>query len=160
MTTRTFLNTVIRQKALICQLLANENEALLIRRNSSYLIYLGLDCADRVRRLHEECRRFAPQSLDENIPAADKLKARKNPDSNKNSWAHICIPGGVMFPVLFSVAETALLAHDVNSERRGLWWLNRSPLRPCACMSGEKWRRTATPEKTRERIFCHLLYMY
>jgi hypothetical protein len=48
------LNVVIGQGASILELLASEDETLLIRRNTFLVLYFGLDVVDGVRRLDLE----------------------------------------------------------------------------------------------------------
>ena len=48
------LNVVIRQGAAILELLASENQALLVRRNALLVLNLRLDIVDSVGRLHLE----------------------------------------------------------------------------------------------------------
>ena len=48
------LDVVIRKRSAILQLLAGEDESLLIRRNTFLILDLGLDVLDGVRRLHVE----------------------------------------------------------------------------------------------------------
>ena len=45
------LDVVVRQRATIFQLLPRENQALLVRRDTLLVLYLGLDVLDRVGSL-------------------------------------------------------------------------------------------------------------
>jgi hypothetical protein len=49
-----FLDVVVRQRAAVLELLAGENEALLIRRNAFLVLDLALDVVDGVARLDLE----------------------------------------------------------------------------------------------------------
>ena len=65
------LNVVVRQAAAILQLLAREDEALLVRRDALLVLDLLLHVLDRVARLHVERDGLSRQRLDENLhPAA------------------------------------------------------------------------------------------
>merc|ERR1719198_1607430 len=67
---RLLLDVVIRERAAVLELLAREDEALLIRRNALLVLDLLLHVVDRVRRLDVEGDRLARQSLDEDLHAA------------------------------------------------------------------------------------------
>ena len=51
---RLLLDVVVREGAAVLELLAGENEALLVRRNALLVLDLRLDVVDRVRRLDLE----------------------------------------------------------------------------------------------------------
>jgi hypothetical protein len=51
---RLLLDVVVRERAAILQLLAGEDQALLVRRDALLVLDLGLDVLDRVRRLDLE----------------------------------------------------------------------------------------------------------
>ena len=57
------LDVVVGQGAAIFQLLAGEDEALLIRGDALLVLDLSLDVVDRVRRLHLEGDGLASQGL-------------------------------------------------------------------------------------------------
>ena len=61
------LDVVVGQRAAVLELLAGEDEALLIRGDSLLVLDLGLDVLDGVRRLHVERDRLARQGLDEDL---------------------------------------------------------------------------------------------
>ena len=61
------LDVVVRQGAAILQLLARENQPLLIGRNALLVLDLGLDILDRVRGLNVERDGLAGQGLDEDL---------------------------------------------------------------------------------------------
>jgi hypothetical protein len=48
------LDVVVRQGAAVLELLAGEDEALLVRGDAFLVLYLGLDVVDRVGRLDLE----------------------------------------------------------------------------------------------------------
>ena len=67
MKSRFLLDVVIRQGTTVLQLLAREDETLLVRRDSLLVLDLGLNGLDRVRALHIECDGLAGESLNENL---------------------------------------------------------------------------------------------
>jgi len=62
-----FLNIVVRQCTSVFELLAGENQSLLIRRNSLLVLDLGLDVIDCIGRLNIERNSLARQGLYENL---------------------------------------------------------------------------------------------
>ncbi|PWO01124.1 hypothetical protein FA09DRAFT_327083 [Tilletiopsis washingtonensis] len=64
------LDVVVAERAAVLELLAGEDEALLVRRNALLVLDLGLDVVDRVRGLDLERDRLARQSLDEDLHPA------------------------------------------------------------------------------------------
>jgi hypothetical protein len=60
------LDVVVRERSAILELLAGEDEALLVGRDSLLVLDLLLDVLDRVRGLDLERDRLARQGLDEN----------------------------------------------------------------------------------------------
>jgi hypothetical protein len=63
------LDVVVRQRATILELLAREDEALLVRRDALLILDLRLHVVDGVRSLHVERDRLAGQSLNEDLHA-------------------------------------------------------------------------------------------
>ena len=61
------LNVVIRKSAAILELLAREDEALLIRGDTLLVLDLLLHILDRVGRLHIEGDGLPGKGLDENL---------------------------------------------------------------------------------------------
>ncbi len=61
------LDVVIRKGATVLQLLAGEDQALLVRRNTLLVLNLGLDVINGVRGLHLKCDGLAGQGLDEDL---------------------------------------------------------------------------------------------
>ena len=64
---RLFLDSVVRQRAAVFQLLAREDEALLLLRNSCLLKYPILEHFHAVCRISFDCDGFACQCLDEDL---------------------------------------------------------------------------------------------
>ena len=64
---RFLLDVVVRERATVLELLARENEALLVGRNALLVLDLALDHVDRVGGLHLESDCLARQRLDENL---------------------------------------------------------------------------------------------
>merc|ERR1712004_954335 len=61
------LDVVIGKSAAVLELLAGEDEALLVGRNALLVLDLSLDVVDGVRRLDLESDRLAGEGLDENL---------------------------------------------------------------------------------------------
>ena len=59
------LDVVVRQRAAILELLAGEDQTLLIRRDALLVLDLGLDIVDRVRRFDLERDGLAREGFDE-----------------------------------------------------------------------------------------------
>merc|ERR1712159_89253 len=64
------LDVVVREGAAILELLAGENQTLLIRGNSFLVLDLGLDVLDGVRGLNIEGNRLAREGLDKDLHGA------------------------------------------------------------------------------------------
>ena len=64
---RLLLDVVVRESAAVLELLAGEDETLLIGGDALLVLDLGLDVVDGVRRLDIERDGLAGQSLDENL---------------------------------------------------------------------------------------------
>merc|ERR1711998_261759 len=67
---RLLLDVVVRKRAAVLELLAREDEALLIRRDALLVPDLLLHVVDRVRRLDVERDGLAREGLDEDLHAA------------------------------------------------------------------------------------------
>ena len=67
---RLLLDVVVGERAAVLELLAGEDEALLVRRDALLVLDLLLHVLDRVRRLHVESDGLARESLDEDLHAA------------------------------------------------------------------------------------------
>merc|ERR1712185_91677 len=67
---RLLLDVVVRKRAAVLELLAREDEALLIRGDALLVLDLLLHVVDRVRRLDVERDGLAGEGLDEDLHAA------------------------------------------------------------------------------------------
>ena len=67
MKSRLLLDVVVAEGAAILELLAGEDEALLVGRDTLLVLDLGLDIVDRVRRLDLKGDGLAGEGLDENL---------------------------------------------------------------------------------------------
>ena len=67
MESRFLLDVVVRKGAAVLELLAGEDEALLIRGDALLVLDLLLDVLDRVRRLDVERDRLTGEGLHENL---------------------------------------------------------------------------------------------
>merc|ERR1740115_710610 len=67
---RLLLDVVVRQSATVLELLAREDQTLLVRRDTLLVLDLGLDVLDGVAALHLERDGLARQCLDEDLHAA------------------------------------------------------------------------------------------
>ena len=68
---RTLLDVVVRQSAAVLELLASEDQALLVGRDALLVLDLGLDVIDRVRGLDLKGDGLASERLDEDLHGAD-----------------------------------------------------------------------------------------
>jgi hypothetical protein len=82
------LDVVVRQSATILQLLAREDETLLVRRNALLVLDLRFHVLDRVAALNLEGDRFARQRLDEDFACRRASAAR----------GAVCSPSGCCSP--------------------------------------------------------------
>ena len=64
---RLLLNVVVRESAAVLELLASEDETLLIGRDALLVLDLSLDVVDGVRRLDLESDGLTRKGLDENL---------------------------------------------------------------------------------------------
>mmetsp|Transcript_6014 Transcript_6014/g.13348 ORF Transcript_6014/g.13348 Transcript_6014/m.13348 type:complete len:240 (+) Transcript_6014:69-788(+) len=71
---RLLLDVVVREGAAILELLAGEDETLLVGGDALLVLDLGLDSLDRVRGLHLEGDRLASQGLDEDLHSSSEAK--------------------------------------------------------------------------------------
>ena len=60
---RLLLDVVVGQSAVVLELLARKDQALLVRRDALLVLDLGLDIGNRVRRLDVQRDRLARQRL-------------------------------------------------------------------------------------------------
>ena len=63
------LDVIVGEGTAILQLLASENQALLVGRNTLLVLYLGLDVVDCIGRLNLERDSLASQCFDEDLHA-------------------------------------------------------------------------------------------
>ena len=61
------LDVVVSQRAPVIQLLAGENQTLLVRRNTLLILNLGLHALNRIRRLHIKRNRLSSECLYEDL---------------------------------------------------------------------------------------------
>merc|ERR1719183_3323757 len=71
---RLLLDVVVSQRPAILELLAREDQALLVRRNALLVLNLRLDVLNGVRALDLESDRLARQGLDEDLHAAPQAQ--------------------------------------------------------------------------------------
>jgi len=76
-----FLDVVVRESSSIFELFSSENESLLLRRNSFFVLDLSLDVLDGVVWLDIQGDRFSGQSFDKNLHSTtsktkDKMESR------------------------------------------------------------------------------------
>merc|ERR1712141_651043 len=71
---RLFLDVVVGQGATIFQLLASENETLLVWGNALLVLDFGLDVLNSVRRLHFQSDGFTSQGFDKNLHATTQTQ--------------------------------------------------------------------------------------
>jgi len=67
-----FLNVVVSKCPAILKLFSSENEPLLIRWDSFFVLNFSLDIFDRVRWLHVKSDSFASESLDEDLHSSSE----------------------------------------------------------------------------------------
>ena len=68
------LNVVVRQGAAVLQLLSRKNKALLVRRDTLFILDLLLHALDSVGRLNVESYSLAGKGLDEDLHAATEAQ--------------------------------------------------------------------------------------
>jgi len=61
------LDVVVREGVAVLELLAREDQALLVGRDARFVLDLSLDVVDRVRRLELEGDRLAGDRLDKDL---------------------------------------------------------------------------------------------
>jgi len=106
---RLLLDVVIRKSAAVLELLAGEDEALLIGRDPFLILDLRLDVVDRVRRLDLESDCFAGESFDEYLhPAAQT----KNEVKSRLLLDVIVRKSTTVFKLLSGEDQTLLVGRD------------------------------------------------
>merc|ERR1719359_1284621 len=68
------LDVVVLQRATILELLAREDETLLVRRDALLVLNLRLHCLDGVCALHLQCDRLSCECLHKDLHAATKAQ--------------------------------------------------------------------------------------
>ena len=95
------LDVVVSEGTAILQLLASEDETLLVRRNALLVLDLGLDIVDGVRRLHLKGDGLARQCLHKDL----HLEAVGKEDSTSLGSIGDEIGGDLLVPFLGAVAS-------------------------------------------------------
>ena len=75
---RTLLDVVVRQSAAVLELLAREDQTLLVGRDALLVLDLGLDVIDRVRGLDLKGDGLAGESLNENLHESQQTRRVSN----------------------------------------------------------------------------------
>ena len=70
------LDVVVSQGSAVVELLAGEDESLLVRGDALLVLDLGLDVLDGVRRLHIKGDGLACQSLNEDLHVSDEITTK------------------------------------------------------------------------------------
>ena len=104
MESRLLLDVVVAKSATILELLASEDQPLLVWGDSLLVLDLGLNILDGIRRLHLEGDGLAGQSLDEDLHSSTEAE-------NK-------MKGGLLLDVV--VAESATVLELLASENQPL----------------------------------------
>jgi len=103
---RLLLDVIVRESASIFQLFASKDQTLLIWRNAFFILNLGFDIFNGVRRLHFQSDCFASQCFDKNLHATsqtqDQVKGRLLLDV-------IVRQGTTIFQLLTSKDQTLLI---------------------------------------------------
>ena len=73
---RLLLDVVVRKRAPVLQLLAREDQPLLVGRDALLVLDLALHHVDRVRRLHFQRNRLPGQRLHKNLHARQLLNIK------------------------------------------------------------------------------------
>jgi hypothetical protein len=101
---RLLLNVVVRESAAVLELLAGEDESLLVGRDALLVLDLGLDVLDGVRRLDVQSDGLASQSLDEDLHATTESQDQ--------------VKGGLLLDVV--VGKSAAVLKLLSSEDESL----------------------------------------
>jgi hypothetical protein len=72
---RFLLNVIVGESAAILELLASENQALLVRRDALLILNLRLDIVNSVARLDLQGDGLARESLDEDLHGEDDVRS-------------------------------------------------------------------------------------
>uniref|UniRef100_A0AAG5CYX1 Uncharacterized protein n=1 Tax=Anopheles atroparvus TaxID=41427 RepID=A0AAG5CYX1_ANOAO len=109
MESRFLLNVVIRKGATIFQLLAGEDETLLIWGDSFLILNLGLHVLNRIGRLHLQGDGFSRQGLDENLHSASQTQYQME---SRFLLDVVIRKGATIFQLLAGEDETLLVWGD------------------------------------------------
>ncbi len=101
---RLLLNVVVRESAAVLELLAGEDESLLVGGDALLVLDLGLDVLDGVRRLDVQSDGLASQSLDEDLHATTESQDQ--------------VKGGLLLDVV--VGKSAAVLKLLSSEDESL----------------------------------------
>ena len=129
---RLLLDVVVRESAAVLELLASEDQALLVWRDALLVLDLGLDVLDRVRWLNLERDGLARQGLDEDLHATAQAKHE--------------VEGRLLLDVV--VRESAAVLELLASEDQALLiWRNT-------------YKRVSTKVYVSTRVTCILLFIH
>jgi hypothetical protein len=98
------LDVVVRESAAVLELLASEDQALLVRGDALLVLDLGLDVVDGVGRLDLESDGLAGESLDEDLHTTAEAEHK--------------VEGGLLLDVV--VRESAAVLELLASEDQAL----------------------------------------
>ena len=89
---RLLLDVVVREGSAVLELLAGENQSLLVRRDTLLVLDLGLDVVDRVSRLDLKGDRLASQRLDKDLHLEENERSRQSNWStpSKKATSNLC----------------------------------------------------------------------
>ena len=87
------LNVVVGESPAILELLAGEDQPLLVRRNALLVLDLGLDIVDRVGRLNLKRDGLPSQSLDKDLHTSAKTEDFKDGETGPpTTQQSVCLP--------------------------------------------------------------------
>ena len=130
---RLLLDVVVGERAAILELLAGEDQALLVRRDALHVLDLGLDFLDRFGRLDLEGEGLASEGLDEHLETSATVRgpsARLGPPAEPSPKAGFA--GGprarlLLQGPLLCVAEVDQLDSAASSPQELVQLLERAP---------------------------------
>merc|ERR1711959_760959 len=103
------LDVVVTEGATVLELLAREDESLLIRGDALLVLDLGLDILDSVGSLHIESDRFAGEGLDEDLHATTEAQD----EVERRLLLDVVVgEGSAVFELLAREDETLLVRRD------------------------------------------------
>ncbi len=113
------LDIVIREGATVLELLAGEDETLLIRGDALLILNLGLNVVDGVRRLDFEGDGLTRQSLDEDLNTATK----REDEVKGGLLLNVIVGQGAAILELLAREDKALLIRRDAEENYQRWIL-------------------------------------